>query len=113
MKTRLDINASPGLRRLLKHCEIYCTADCCKENAFDMTPNTIRVWQDWEPFDRIGDIANELNELRNQNYNEFKEIHIVARGLESQWQPHEIQNFFQELYEQFVKAKNKNLESNV
>lgn len=105
VKECLNINFSPELRRLLKHCEVRCTADCCKSNAFDIDPNTIRKWQEMEPPDRVEDrienISIELKKLKDEAYDEYQEVHIIARGLESSWSPAEIKGFFKELNDNF------------
>jgi len=93
----MDIEVSPQSRRLLKHCEAYCAAECCKAAAFDLHEEKIVAWFNIEMIDRSDAIMHELSVLREKPFEDCKEVFLKVRGLESTWRAQEFSEFLGEL----------------
>ena len=73
MKSSIKLSAE--LRRLLIHCEENCSADCCKESAFEINERTLRTWFDSERIDRkmISTVGSETRMERElEEFERFK-----------------------------------------
>ena len=79
------IRVSPTLRRLLKHCETECTADCCRALAFDITPRRISSWLESERIDRGSALAEEIRNIGKSLNPEADKVRLDARDLGSEW----------------------------
>jgi hypothetical protein len=63
----------------------WCTADCCKEGAFQITEGSIAHWLEQERIDRARDIAQEIARIQADLLSCTGLIFLAARGLESSW----------------------------
>jgi len=54
------MSVPPGLRRLLKHLETRCSADCCRSSAFEIETTRIVSWLLSEPSERRDRVRDAL-----------------------------------------------------
>ena len=99
-----SIKLSSELRRLLIHCEENCSADCCKDSAFEINERTLRTWFDSERIDRSHQILDELSDLIKFLQGRTEDIFIDARDLESTWKPKSLLTLFSKFLNKLEKT---------
>ena len=104
MKRNLDI--SPALRQLLISCHTFCSVDCCRVDAFEISEGSIERWLDLERIDRTSEIAAEIGRIKAELGQSEGEVMLTARGLESTWCVEEFQTFWDQLESAFSSARN-------
>lgn len=92
----MPVSVSPALRRSLLHLQTRCTADCCKSRAFDLDAPRIESWFRSEPPGRLAETQDAIA-VASSEIPLHKELHLEARGLESEWDPVELSSFLAEL----------------
>ena len=85
---------SSFLRRLLCDRQVFCSVDCCKEHAFQLTEGSIGRWLDFERTDRTREIAAEIKEVASASRHVSGRIIMAVRGLESVWNAEQFREFW-------------------
>jgi len=88
------VAVSPTLRRLLLDCQMWCSADCCKANAFELTESAVTRWLRLEHLDRSQEVAEEIGRVRSELQQAVGQIFLAARDLESTWDTEAFKAFW-------------------
>jgi len=92
------VTLSPALRRLLRHIECRCFAECCQAAAFELDRIRIESWFHSEPDGRRHEIKAAIVAalvVVEGTPNVF--VRLETRSLESTWRRDEFVTFFAEL----------------
>lgn len=98
------VTTSAALRRLLLHCQTQCTADCCKENAFDLSKRSIEEWLAYERIDRSKAIGEEMATIADLLRKATGRLVLDVRDLRSDWKADRLLAFWQVLLGNFALA---------
>lgn len=105
MKTATHIVAlSPTLRRLLVDIQTWCSADCCQDQAFDVSANAVGRWLDGERIDRTRELYEEVATIENDLPEEDGDVVLDARGLASGWKVTDFRSFWRRFKVAFASA---------
>ena len=105
MKTAIHrVELSSALRRMLHDRQIFCTPDCCKERAFEITEGTIARWLEGERIDRTRELAEEIGRIARDLRRCEGRIFLTARDLESGWDLDDFRAFWEHLETTFASA---------
>jgi hypothetical protein len=99
-----NVDLSPALMQLLTSCHTFCSVDCCRADAFEISEGIIARWLDLDRVDRTGEIAAEIEQIKGVLDQSEGEIILAARGLESTWPNEEFQTFWDRLESAFSSA---------
>ena len=78
------IALSSALRRLLCDQQIFCSADCCKAWAFQVSGGSMSRWLTSERIDRTHEIAAEIEGIKVNIGDVEGSIFLATPGLESE-----------------------------
>ena len=95
---------SPALRRLLLDLQTWCSADCCKGDAFGISEAPISRWLEGERIDRAREIAEEIAKIEGDLQQAEGRIVLAARGLESDWDKTAFRAFWERFAVAFTSA---------
>jgi hypothetical protein len=100
---------SPALRRLLLDHQTWCTADCCKGQAFQFSVGSIERWLWLERDDPSREIAAEIEFIKAESAGDSA-IFLAIPDLESEWRADEFRAFwarFEQVFTLAVEARVK------
>ena len=95
---------SPALRRLLLDLQTWCTADCCKGDAFRISEAAISRWLEGERIDRTRELAKEIAEIEGCLQQAEGRIALAVRGLVSDWDKVAFRAFWESFVVAFTSA---------
>ncbi len=98
------VKISPVLGRLLMDCQTRCTADCCKEQAFMLTEDSISSWLGPERIDRNREVSEEIGKIKADLHKATGRVLLAARGLESYWRAADFRAFWCKLETIFTRS---------
>lgn len=98
---------SSPLQQLLIHCQINCTADCCRANAFQISADMIARWLEFDRVDRSSELAYEIQRVKELLDQSEGDVVLATRGLESSWPAGELKAFWGRLESAFASAVSK------
>ena len=90
----VTVTVSPALRRLLLECQTWCSADCCKAQAFSLRDGVIAGWLGSERVDRSAELADEIDRVGTNVREADDRVILAVRGLESGWSAVEFKAFW-------------------
>ncbi|MDB5350680.1 MAG: hypothetical protein JWN86_1927 [Planctomycetota bacterium] len=88
------VTLSPPLRRLLHDHQIFCSADCCRERAFEITEGSISRWLDSERTDRTAELAAEIHRVASDVQGASGCVYLAVPGLKSEWGGDQFRTFW-------------------
>ena len=99
------VNLSPAMSQLLMSCHRYCSVNCCRADAFEISEGIIGRWLDLERVDRTGMIVAEIERIKLALDRSVGEVVLTARGLESTWPVEEFLKFWDRFESAFSSAR--------
>src|SRR5688572_333026 len=100
----LTVKLSPTLRRLLLHCQTECTADCCRDRAFDISARTITSWLETERIDRTPQLIREIKDIAGNLDPMVEMLFLEARDLHSEWRSADFATFWARFEKSFANS---------
>lgn len=98
------VSFSPTLRRLLFELQVWCSADCCKADAFRISEAAIRRWLEGERIDRAQDLTEEIAKIEDGLREAEGPVTLAVRDLASDWNLAAFQAFWEKFAAAFAAA---------
>jgi hypothetical protein len=89
---------------MLLDMQTWCSVDCCKDRAFQLSPTTIRQWLDGERVDRTCELNTEIAQIEKDLDRCNGGVVLTARGMESNWEGPAFRAFWRLFAEAFAGA---------
>lgn len=100
----MTVTLATPLRRLLSDHQIFCSADCCRDWAFEITEASMSRWLESERADNSGEIAAEIDRVARDAQTAPGRVYLAVPGLESEWDAEQFRAFWEHLRATFWSA---------